>query len=183
MASHRSVNIQVWDLWIRISHWSLLVTVAGSWWSRHNPDPWHEILGYAVLVIAMARVAWGFFGSSHARFSQFVRSPRATWNYAQALRRKDRPHYLGHNPLGGWMIVALLFMSVSVCFSGWMYTTDRYWGVEWVETLHARLSDGLWLFVALHVAGVLFSSWHQRENLVLAMFTGRKRADLREDGD
>ena len=90
------------------------------------------------------------------------------------LARRE-PRYLGHNPLGGWMIVALLLMVGLVGASGWLYTTDRFWGVAWVEELHEQLSNLLLILVALHVAGVLYASYRHRENLIAAMIHGRKR--------
>ena len=74
------------------------------------------------------------------------------------------------------MVVALLALVALVGFTGWLYTTDRFWGVPWVEELHESLSDALFAFVALHIAGVAFTSLRHRENLVAAMLHGRKRA-------
>ncbi len=85
------------------------------------------------------------------------------------------PRYLGHNPLGAYMIVLLVLTVILVSATGWLYTTDAFWGVEWVEELHEALSDLLIAFVALHVAGVVFTSFRQRENLVGAMLHGAKR--------
>jgi cytochrome b len=73
------------------------------------------------------------------------------------------------------MAVLLLVMVASVGFTGWLYTTDRYWGVDWVEELHETLSNILFLCVALHLAGVIYTSIHHRENLVGAMLHGKKR--------
>ena len=75
------------------------------------------------------------------------------------------------------MVVALLVMVTLVGASGWLYTTDRYWGVEWVETLHDALANVLFALVGLHVAGVLYASVRHRENLIGAMFHGRKHVD------
>jgi cytochrome b len=85
------------------------------------------------------------------------------------------PHYVGHNPLGGWMILMLLATTAGICITGWLYTTDRFWGVAWVGQLHEFLTDALIVFVILHVAGVVFTSIRQRENLVKAMITGIKK--------
>ena len=84
--------------------------------------------------------------------------------------------YLGHNPLGGWMIVTLLATLAEVCATGWLATTDRYWGVEWVQELHEICAEALLALVALHVAGVVLESLRHRENLARAMITGRKAA-------
>jgi cytochrome b len=174
--------IPVWDALVRVLHWSLVLTVAAAWLTRHSAGRWHEWRGYATLAIVSARTAWGFLGAGHARFADFLRSCPATVGYARDLLRRREARYLGHNPLGGWMVIALLAMVAAVGFSGWLYTTDRYWGVPWVEELHETLSDVLFAFVALHILGVLFTSaWH-RENLVAAMLHGRKPAG-RAGGD
>jgi len=91
------------------------------------------------------------------------------------------PRYLGHNPLGGWMVMALLSMVAAAGLSGWLSVTDRFWGVAWVQELHEALANALFLLVGLHIAGVVFTSLRHRENLVRAMLTGRKRAP--EPGD
>lgn len=178
-------GIPVWDALVRVLHWSLVLTVAAAWLTRHSPGRWHEWLGYATLAVVAARTAWGFLGSGHARFADFVRSLPATAGYAREILRGSETRYLGHNPLGGWMVVALLSMVVLVGFTGWLYTTDRFWGVAWVEALHSTLSDILFVFVALHILGVVFTSAKHRENLVAAMLHGRKPADPghRDPGD
>ena len=83
---------------------------------------------------------------------------------------------MGHNPLGGWMIVALLATALAAAISGWVYTTDAFWGVAWVERVHVFFAELLLLLAALHVAGVAFTSIRHRENLVAAMLHGKKRA-------
>jgi len=90
--------------------------------------------------------------------------------------------FIGHNPLGGWMVVALLTMVALVGITGWLYTTDRFWGVPWVEEIHETLSDIFFLFVALHILGVIFTSVRHRENLPGSMLHGRKRGEDDECG-
>jgi cytochrome b len=169
--------VKVWDLLVRIGHWLLLALILLSWWSRHGEPSVHEFAGYAAMFVVGARIAWGFIGSRYARFSEFVRSPRTTLTYLASIFSGRGRRYLGHNPLGGWMILALLATIFAVCLSGWLYTTDTYWGVEWVANLHLYLTYLLIGLVLLHLAGVVFSSWRHRENLVVAMFTGKKRTE------
>ncbi|MGH8175711.1 MAG: cytochrome b/b6 domain-containing protein [Steroidobacter sp.] len=169
--------VKVWDPLVRIGHWLLAFSVLVAWLTRHSPGRWHEWIGYASLVIVGVRLIWGWRGSRHARFAAFLRSPRDTLAYAGAMLRQREPRSLGHNPLGGWMIVALVINVTLVGASGWLYTTDRYWGVEWVETLHSTLTDVLLVLIGLHVAGVMYASWRHRENLIAAMFHGRKKVD------
>lgn len=168
-------TLRVWDPLVRIAHWSLAIVVLLAWLTRATPGPWHERLGYASLVIVGLRLVWGWCGSQHARFSSFVRGPRDTLSYAGRMLRGREERHTGHNPLGAWMIVALIIMIALVGFSGWLYTTEEYWGVEWVETLHSILADALLVLITLHVAGVAYASYKHRENLVAAMLHGRKR--------
>jgi cytochrome b len=164
--------VRVWDAFVRVAHWTLVACVIAAWFARGTP---HEWLGFAALAVVLARIFWGFAGSAYARFVQFVRSPRQTVAYARRVAVREEERYLGHNPLGGWMIVALLGTVGLVSASGWLAITDRYWGIEWVQDLHEALADILLALALLHVAGVAYSSVRHGENLVGAMITGRKR--------
>jgi cytochrome b len=168
-------RVLVWDPAVRVGHWLLVSSVAVAWLTRAGSHEWHEIAGYVALAIVALRVLWGWVGPARARFSDFVVRPAAGLAYARDMMKRREARHLGHNPLGGWMILALLLVVALLGFTGWLYTTDRYWGVEWVETLHSRLADLLWILVGLHVAGVLYASFHHRENLPAAMLHGRKR--------
>jgi cytochrome b len=170
-------SVPVWDPLVRIGHWSLVVCVAVSWATGEGGAGWHEGFGYAALAIITIRIVWGFAGPRTARFADFVRTPAATVAYGLRVLSGTEPRHLGHNPLGGWMIVALIICIVATGFTGWLYTTDRYWGVEWVGELHEALANTLLVLIALHVAGVILASWRHRENLVAAMLHGRKRAE------
>jgi cytochrome b len=164
----------VWDPVVRIGHWLLVSSVAGAWLTR-GPGDWHVRIGYVALAVVAVRLVWGWIGPARARFREFVSSPAVTLLYARQVLAGTERRHLGHNPLGGWMIVALLLDVALVGVTGWMFTTDRYWGVQWVERLHELLADALLVLVALHVSGVLYASWRHRENLVAAMIHGRKR--------
>ena len=179
MSGLKQPTIRVWDPLVRVAHWSLAGGVLVAWITGKFPGRFatasHEWWGYAVLGVIALRLAWGFVGPRYARFMQFVRSPAQTAAYVKKLAALSEPRYIGHNPLGGWMIVALLGTAALAAGSGWLYTTDRFWGEEWLEDLHHGLSDGLLVLAALHVAGVVFTSARHGENLALAMFSGRKR--------
>ncbi|MBC7984202.1 MAG: cytochrome b/b6 domain-containing protein [Candidatus Obscuribacterales bacterium] len=167
--------VKVWDWWVRIGHWLLVFCIAAAWITRHGGGAWHEWPGYGSLALIAIRILWGFIGSPHARFADFVHPPKAVVEYTKAVWQRREPHYVGHNPLGGYMAVALLLITALVSASGWLYTTDRYWGIEWVGRTHDLLADLLLILVATHIAGVLFACYRERENLVAAMFHGRKR--------
>ena len=168
-------GLPVWDPLVRMAHWMLVAGVTAAWLTRHARGAWHEVLGYAVLAVVMVRVIWGFVGFRHARFADFVVGPAGTLRYAGQTLRRQEPRYLGHNPLGAWMIIALIATLLVISVSGWLYTTDRFWGVAWVEMVHGTATDVLFVLVVLHVAGVFYASWRHHENLVGAMLHGRKR--------
>ena len=171
--------MKVWDLFVRLAHWSLAVCVLTAWFTGerkfNSAEAIHEWGGYAVLVVVALRVAWGFIGPPYARFAQFAVGPSRTVAYAKGLVRGAEARYLGHNPLGAWMIFALLATAALASLSGWLSITDRFWGVAWVQDTHHVIGDGLIVLATLHVAGVVYTSLRQRENLVVAMFTGVKR--------
>lgn len=175
--------VKVWDLLVRCLHWTLVASVALAWLTRHSEGGWHERLGYLALAVVVIRVGWGFVGSRYARFSQFVRPPAATIAYARTVASGTAPRYLGHNPLGGYMAVALLTVVTLLGATGWLYTTETFWGVEWVEELHEGLANTLLGLVALHILGAIAASRHTKENLVKAMLHGRKRPPAAGDID
>lgn len=178
--------MKVWDALVRSLHGLLAVAVLTAWASGHWSGRWfdeiHHTAGYVAGGVVLIRVLWGFFGGArYARFTQFVRSPRATWAYMRQLQTAREPRYIGHNPLGGWMVLALLASAAAVSLTGFLYTTDWLWGYEWLSDLHEALA---WLITALvigHWAGVALASWRHRENLVAAMFSGRKGPAERSD--
>nr|WP_233168483.1 cytochrome b/b6 domain-containing protein [Xylophilus sp. ASV27] len=169
-------GVRVWDRPVRLLHWCLAASVAVAWLSTEGFFGWHEPAGYLALAVVAARILWGVLGGrGAARFGSFVRAPAATWRYALQVWRGTEPRYLGHNPLGGWMVLALLGCVAATSVTGWLYTTDMFWGMAWLDRLHRALAWTVLVLVALHLAGVLFTSLRHRENLVAAMFSGRKR--------
>ena len=182
-----SAAVRVWDPLLRIAHWTLVAAVLAAWITAElkldAAKRAHEWVGYLVLAVVALRLAWGWVGPRYARFRQFVRPPAWTLAYARAVVAHREPRYIGHNPLGGWAVMALLALTAAAGLSGWLSVTDRFWGVEWMQELHEGLANTLYAFVGLHLAGVAFTSWRHRENLVAAMLTGRKRAPHPGDVD
>jgi cytochrome b len=172
---------KVWDPLVRSAHWLLALAVAAAWWTRAGWGRTHEWLGYATLLLVVLRVLWGVVGSRDARFAQFVRGPSTTLHYAREVLAGHERRHVGHNPLGAWMIVALLAVTALAGITGWIYTTDAFWGDARIERLHAFFATALLVLVPLHVAGVLVASWRHRENLAAAMVHGRKRAAQGDD--
>ncbi|MFL6570972.1 MAG: cytochrome b/b6 domain-containing protein, partial [Burkholderiales bacterium] len=151
--------MKVWDRFVRVAHWSLAACVLAAWITAEaklkSAETIHEWLGYAALAVIALRCAWGWIGTRYARFEQFVAAPSRVLAYAKAVLRGVEPRYVGHNPLGGWMIVALLATAALASLSGWLSITDRFWGVEWVQEAHELLGNAVIALAALHVAGVL----------------------------
>jgi cytochrome b len=141
----------------------------------------HRYVGYVTLTAVAVRLVWGFVGSQHARFSDFTPSPRRLVGYVKAMVRRQEPRYVGHNPAGALMMLTLIGL-VTVCgITGWMMGLDAYWGVRWVENLHEGAANIILVMAILHVLAALIESWRHRENLVLAMVTGLKRAPQGND--
>jgi cytochrome b len=169
-------SVLVWDSVVRICHLALIAGVLGAWLTRHWPGSWHELLGYGVALIVVLRCIWGFIGTQPARFRSFVLGPRAALRYLRELLAGQPRRYLGHNPLGAWMIVALLLNLTLISVTGWMFTTDRFFGYAWVINTHLYASYALFAMVALHLLGVAHASVSHGENLVASMIHGHKRA-------
>jgi len=180
--------VPAWDLFLRIFHWtlaSLMVASVTTGLLGGNLMKWHMWSGYGILGLLAFRLAWGFVGGPTARFAAFLRGPGAVWAHLQDLLRRRPSFHLGHNPLGGWMVVlmllAVLFQAATGLFSnddiateGPLYQyiskelSDRLTGLH---KLNVKLLYGL---VGLHVAAIAFYFFARGENLVGPMIHGRK---------
>ena len=120
--------IRVWDPLVRTFHWTLALSFAVAWLSSEPSGRLHELAGYVVGVLVLARVAWGFLGSGYARFSQFVQPPAAVAAYLSSIATGSERRFIGHNPAGGAMIVILLASMMATAATGWLLTTDAFWG-------------------------------------------------------
>jgi len=181
----KAAPLRVWDALVRLLHWTLAAAVVTAWcsghWSPRHFASVHHTAGYIAAAAVLLRLVWGSVGGRYARLRQFVRGPHAVLAYARALRSGHEPRYLGHNPLGGWMALALWACAAALSLSGFLFTTDWLWGYEWLEELHALLAWGIAVLVVGHLGGVVMTSWRHRENLVGAMLSGLKRAPDRSD--
>lgn len=167
-------TVKVWDPFVRIFHWSLATLFLVAYLTGDEIEQVHIAAGYTIAGLVALRVVWGFVGPAHARFSNFVRSPREVLAYMRDLVLFRAPRYLGHNPAGGAMIVTLLVMLTSTCITGFMLTTDAFWGAKWFEEVHEVFANLTVALIIFHVLGVLVASFEHRENLVKSMITGRK---------
>jgi cytochrome b len=186
VAPHK--RIPVWDPLVRLFHWSLLAAFITVWISGEDYLPVHTTAGYIVLALLALRVVWGFVGSVHARFADFVYAPSDVLRFVRLTLLGKSPSYRGHNPAAGLMVLALLLSLFLTCLPGlllygamdqqgplaaWLndvslLTTAR------LERLHEFMGNlTLWL-VVLHISGVILESGLQREDLARAMITGYK---------
>ncbi|WP_352673047.1 cytochrome b/b6 domain-containing protein [Mesorhizobium australicum] len=167
--------VRVWDRVVRSFHWTLVLSFVTAWLTSHSSENIHHWAGYAAAGLVAMRLVWGVLGTPYSRFSQFVRHPATVLRYLLALLSGREARYIGHNPAGGAMVVVLLAAMALTALTGWLMTTDTYFGVAWVETAHSLSAHGLLVLVLFHIGGVALASFRHRENLVRAMIAGRKR--------
>ena len=169
-----SNKIHVWDPLVRLLHWTLATSTTIAFFTHKGPEWLHFLSGYTALAVAIIRIFVGFTGSHYARFKEFVTGPRTALSYVTDLIKNREKHFIGHNPLGGYMILLLLMSVLISGTAGSLLNTDRLFGDEFVEDIHTFFSYLIVPLVALHICGVVFTSIRQRENLVVAMITGEK---------
>jgi len=183
---------QVWDPFVRAFHWLLVASIAGSLLTGYVLGAsWlqlHILSGVAAVVLVSARLVWGFLGSEYALFPGFVTSPTAALIHVRELAAGTARRHLGHNPLGGWMILTLLGIIILLAVSGTIFlggalktgplaafadfNTAQIWGIS----KHLLLANALLLLIVLHVAGAFFESFRTRENLPMSMVDGLKQS-------
>jgi cytochrome b len=177
------MKIRIWDLPLRLFHWLLVVAVIGSFVSVKlggNAMMWHGRFGYIVLTLIFFRLIWGFVGTHHARFAQFIKSPQAIFAYL-----KNPTETPGHSPLGAISVIVLLGLFLSQALAGLFASDDiafdgplvKYVASAWVELLTSfhRLNE--WVLMALvgvHVGAILYYKYAKKINLISAMITGDK---------
>jgi cytochrome b len=196
-ATPRLVPVRVWDWPVRVFHWTLLALVvasvvtakAGGAWMD-----WHMRSGYAILALLAFRIAWGFAGTRWARWSSFVRGPAAALRYARTLVASPHETSVGHNPIGGYMVVALVVALLLQAVTGLFANDDILTEGPLAKFASKALSDRLtslhhlnekvvYVLVGLHVAAVLFHRVRFDERLVTAMITGVKKLPERFAGE
>lgn len=178
---------RIWDPFVRLFHWAIVLLLAFSWWSGEQHDmERHRLSGYAVLALVVFRIIWGFVGPRTARFGSFVRGPSAVMAYVRTLGSRAGHASDGHNPLGGWSVVALLLALAAMVTAG-LFAVD----VDGLESgpladyvsfdqgrvaaeVHEIVFNVILALVVLHVAAVLFYLVWKRQNLVRPMLTGTR---------
>lgn len=181
----RTERVWIWDGPTRIFHWLLVALIPLMWWTAENDQAGlHVTLGIVMVALLVFRLLWGVIGSSTARFSHFLKGPRGIRSYLEG----DAAESLGHNPLGGWSVAAMLFVLLVQVGLG-LFAEDDDGLVagpfsNWVTSDTAeRLTDlhevNFWVLVgliALHVVAIVYYAVAERRNLIGPMITGHGRA-------
>ncbi len=197
-----TVTVPAWDLPTRVFHWTLVVLIAGAWatfeFSEELDDPrlvWHRWNGLALLTLIVWRILWGFAGPANMRFASFVSSPSAAVRYARDLATGTPRRFLGHNPLGGLVVVVLIALVATIGTLG-LFALEhndlatgplyKYAGEAWAKVFtswHRFLFEPvLLILIAIHITANILYGIVKKEPLIPAMITGNKPAAAYEDG-
>jgi len=195
MTPEAQVRIKVWDIVVRSFHWCLVVFFGLCYLTGDEFDLLHAYLGYGILILLGIRIIWGLIGTKYARFTDFIYGWKSVREYFKGLMTWRPRAYLGHNPVGGWMVVLLLLLMLFTCWTGLEAYGEQGYGPfaqkfsgapdahesgkrddanELWSELHEVLADITLFLVIVHIVGVIVSSLLHRENLVRAMWTGYK---------
>ncbi len=198
--------VKVWDPFVRFFHWALVLAVISQFFTAESMTGVHVWVGTGIAVLLAARVIWGFIGTKHARFSDFVYSPREVFTYLKSMLQRNPKHYVGHSPAGGAMVCLLLMVLLLTAAAGLKTAGAMGQGplaqrttaslaradgddddedegrkgsggngaADYWKEIHEVLAGTVIFLIILHVAGVLAASFLHKENLILAMITGKK---------
>jgi cytochrome b len=186
---HAKKPVKVWDLPSRLCHWALALCFLGSYGSAEYgwfSMQWHFYFGYAAITLVLFRLLWGFFGSQHVRFRDFVRGPGAVWRYLCTLTDKNSTQSVGHSALGGWAVLVLLAATLAQGISGLFNSDDIEWFgplnekatrdlVDQMSAFHNQFGNILLLIIGLHVVASMLYLLLKKQNLIGPMITGVKR--------
>jgi cytochrome b len=179
-------RIKVWDLPVRLFHWSIVVLIAAAWTTQElNKMEWHMRIGYAILALLLFRVVWGFVGSDTARFVRFLKSPAAALRHLSHLRRRDADREIGHNAAGGWMVLLMLVLLGVQAGTGLFSNDDSDADgplmhliskdqSNFISKIHSLNFNLILAVIVLHVVAIVAYAVLKRQNLVRPMVTGTK---------
>ncbi|MDH5445095.1 MAG: cytochrome b/b6 domain-containing protein [Gammaproteobacteria bacterium] len=188
-------KLKVWDPLVRVFHWTLVLAFFVAFITEEDFLDIHVFAGYLILLLLVIRVVWGFVGTHYARFSEFVYRPTVVMQFVKDTLALKAKRYIGHNPAGGAMIIALMVSLVITGFTGllvyaaaehagplvgWFTSKGGFWAEAW-EEVHEFFANFTMFLVVVHVIGVLLESLVHGENLVTAMITGFKSRHSRSD--
>jgi cytochrome b len=164
----------IWSLPIRLLHWTLAICVVLNLLILEEGDSPHEWVGYVAAAAVFLRVIWGVRGSGHSQFSNFPMHPKKLFLFAKTFFTQKSDLFPGHNPAAVYVYMCVWICVVGLGVSGWLMGTDRFWGDETVEEIHASLSTALKVLIVFHLLGLAADSIKFRRHTWLAMIRGRK---------
>jgi cytochrome b len=179
-------RIKVWDLPVRLFHWSIVVLIVAAWVTQEfNLMDWHVWCGTAILTLLVFRVIWGFIGSDTARFSRFLKSPVAALRHLSRLRRREADREIGHNAAGGWMVLVMLALLGVQAGTGLFSNDDGNTEgplmhlvsksqSDFISKIHSLNFNLILAVIVLHVLAIGAYAVLKRQNLVRPMLTGTK---------
>ncbi|GCB04184.1 cytochrome b/b6 domain-containing protein [Ralstonia sp. SET104] len=174
MAPESPTCVPVWDRVVRITHWSVAALVLWDLF-EDSGGPLHRNLGYVAAALVALRLAWGVVGGVNARFATWWPRLSILRRYATSLRAGTPMKFASHNPIGALGMLAMWALIVALAVTGWLSRLDGLWGEDWPRDLHAWLAYTLAALVAVHISAAIVMSLLHKNNLILAMLTGKKK--------
>ncbi len=167
--------ILVWDIPVRVFHWLLVICFAGAWLTSESErlQMIHYAFGYTACLLVLIRLVWGVIGTRYARFSQFLKSPKAVVGHFMAMLRGNPHHDIGHNPAGGMVMFALMVLILVIGLSGYL-SVKEFLG-NFAGHAHEAVASLAMAVVILHILAAIVMSWVEKQNLVRSMVNGKKQ--------
>ena len=168
-------SILVWDVPTRVFHWLLVICFAGAWLTSESErlQMIHYAFGYSACALVLFRLIWGVVGTRYARFTQFLKGPAEMMKHAKSLLSSHAHSTVGHNPVGGIVMVGLMLLILLIGLTGY-FSVKEFLG-DLMGEAHEAISSLALAVVVIHIAAAIIMSVLQKENLVKAMVTGKKR--------
>ncbi len=185
----------IWDLPLRIFHWSFAFTVLAAWYTAENKEDYIELhiqLGYVALTLIIFRILWGIIGPKHARFSQFLPSPKTLFAYlTQSKIDTSSP---GHNPMGALMVILMISLISAQSISGLFINDDVFSSGPYYGSINSNLEKIMFFLhhntfdfmigaIALHISAISYYWRIKKQNLVTPMITGKKTSEQAKASD
>jgi cytochrome b len=167
--------IMVWDMPVRVFHWLLVICFAGAWLTSESErlQMIHYAFGYTACLLVLIRLVWGVIGTRYARFTQFLKGPKAVLGHFMAMLRGHPHHDVGHNPAGGLVMVALMLLILVIGFSGYLSVKELLG--DFAGEIHESVASLALAVVILHILAAIMMSLMERQNLVKSMVDGKKQ--------
>jgi cytochrome b len=185
----------VWDLPLRVFHWLFVATIFGSWFTiEQGYIENHMLLGYFALSLVIFRILWGFFGTKHSKFIEFIPTPKKLINYILAVKQGKSPYVPGHNPLGSLMVIVMILLVCLQAISGLfidddIFSSGPYYGAlgssvgNIMSFIHHNFFDFMLIAIGFHIFAIAFYWKVKKQNLVLPMITGKKSSEIIKEED